>query len=244
MQKSLIRVSVLNLLDAKPLGFDGADLKVIARCDDGNDYAVKRLQDGQSIPLSEWVGHRLWRQCGLLTPDFSVLYAADGEPMFGSRIEMHKRQLKKEDGKYGIVTFLRPHASKLARCYPLDVWFANPDRHGRNFMLRPGVTGEVLLCIDWSRAWVCGGAPWGTPPDTQSNTAQWWGFLHKSMGLMPDGASMQAAMGLPDDWLESVLNEAPQEWKSHLDIGSIVDFWRNRRSLLAQSVADWLSQFS
>jgi len=108
-QIPLFDVNILNEVDSTGR-LDGVDLKRVAQCDDGYDYACKRLQDGGAIPLCEWVGHHLWRACGLLTPEFAVLhYSDDSAPAFGSRIELLANQISSNAGVYAIGQFFREH---------------------------------------------------------------------------------------------------------------------------------------
>lgn len=245
MQGSLVPITITSLIDAKLAGFDGADLKVIAHCDDGNDYAVKRIQDGALVPLAEWVGHSLWHDCGLPTPDFAILGDLGGPPAFGSRLELHGRQVKKNDTSYAVSNYFAPHADTLSRCFPLDAWFANPDRHGRNFLERPSITGALLLCIDWSRAWVTSAEPWGDGAHEAAscNTAKWWTFLRTVRRLTADFAAVDRAVALPDDWMTRTLDAAPAEWKAPVDAQRIIDFWRTRRDDLRASARSWVSRF-
>lgn len=96
MQASFLPVRVLREVDST---FDGADLKRIARGEDGFDYAMKRIQEHPHLPLCEWVSYHLCRAVGIQTPDFAVLDCGDTlPPAFGSRIEYTKQIDKTPSG--------------------------------------------------------------------------------------------------------------------------------------------------
>lgn len=104
-QTNLLPVRILNEVDATTFGFDGKDLKRVAQCDDGHSYAMKRVQDGELVPLAEWVGHHLCGRCSILTPDFAVLNDPDGQPpSFGSRIASYA-QIEHDPGSFRVASF-------------------------------------------------------------------------------------------------------------------------------------------
>lgn len=241
MQSSLLDVQVLYEVDS---GYDGKDLKKLARGDDGFDYAIKRLIDGPFIPISEWVGYHLWQECGLLVPEFAALHYADGQPpAFGSRIQLTATQIKKDPDKLTIAGFFRPHTQVLSLTYPLDAFFPNRDRHGRNFMERPTLTNQSLLSIDYSQAWLCTGLPTGdTGTLTASQTAAWWKHFKHRMGVPFNWAALEKAVNLPDDWIINVLNRAPGAWLKGVDMASVEAFWKNDRTARMQLAKDWITQ--
>ncbi len=241
-QSGLFEVNVIWETDSTAL-FDGADLKRIARGDDGRDYACKRIADGPTIPISEWIGYQLWRACGMLTPDFSVLRYSDGSPpAFGSRIELQANQVKNNPDHYSIIGFFRPHLRTVSLAFPLDAFYINPDRHGRNFLERPTLTDPELLCFDFSRAGAANSNPWG---DEQSmatcNTAAWWNFFKNLMKASVDLTALQRASQLSDAWFEEQLHAAPSEWTSPIRIDEAVHFWHASRHARAEFAKQWAS---
>jgi len=243
-QIPLLDVTVLHEMDST-LSFDGADLKRIARGDDGHDYACKRMQDGPAIPLCEWVGHHLWRACGLLTPECAVLhYPDDAPPAFGSRLELLASQVVPDAVSYTIVQFFREHLPALSRCYPLDAFFANPDRHGRNFLARPSLTGhDDLLAIDWSRAWIANGQPFGSEDVMHTgHSRQWWNFFRDSMRAPVNCSALDTLLALDGDWLAAILHAAPAAWRSPFDTDSIIEFWHDKRHARADFARQWTTQ--
>jgi len=244
-QIPLLEVTILHEVDSTTL-FDGADLKRVARGDDGYNYACKRLQDGPAIPLSEWVGYHLWRACGLLTPEFAVLHYPDGAPpAFGSRLDIPAlaNQLPQGSAPYGIVQFFREHLPVLSRCYPLDAFYINPDRHGRNFLPRPSLGGSDLMAIDYSRAWIATGQPFGAQDAMQTcNSRDWWNFFRDHMQVQARFDALDSLLTLDDNWLAVVLHAAPVQWRIPFDTDKILAFWHDERPTRAEFARQWTQQ--
>lgn len=71
-QLSLLPVNVVHVVPSAAVGVDGADLKWIARGDDGYEYAMKTVGESHTLPLSEWVCYAL-RVCEGLRPTFECV---------------------------------------------------------------------------------------------------------------------------------------------------------------------------
>lgn len=252
MQQALFApvVSVLFEVDSAAKGLDGRDLKRVAHGDDRRDYAVKPLDTHPLLPLSEWLCYHLWRACGLATPDFAVLTYIDGRPpAFGSRMELSPAQLPRAPESYTIAGFFKPHAAELGRTYPLDAFITNPDRHGRNFLVRRGLTGESLLAIDFSRAALVSGEPFGAEPTMTArttagrpcNSQEWWRHFRDRLSITPDAAALHRACELPESWMHDTIHAAPAEWRTDLDIAACCDFWQQCRGQRAEFSRRWLT---
>jgi hypothetical protein len=228
MQTGLFPVFVENEL---PSTFEGEDLKVLAKGDDGHTYALKRVDEHPMLPLCEWVAHHLCRATSIRTPDFAVLYYRDGTPpAFGSRLVPEPRQVNKDPGSYEMSTFFGAHLKSLAPVYSLDAFLINCDRHGRNFMLAQGIGGDVLLAFDFSRAWLRWGEPFGnTEALRDSKTQKWWATF-KRMKTQPDCAPLDKISALNDDWLEKVIDAAPSEWVNGINKQVVLEYWKTRRT--------------
>ncbi len=240
-QNELFDINVIHEVDSTTQ-FDGADLKRIARCDDGRDYACKRIEDGPAIPISEWMGYHLWRACGLYTPDFAILNYQDGSPpAFGSRIELLASQVEKDPAAYTVTGFFRPHVKTLSIAYPLDAFYVNPDRHGRNFLERPTLTSPELLCFDFSRAWATNGSPWGDEHQMHvSNTRDWWRFFRRAMRISANFSALERASTLGVDWFESKLMAAPEQWLSVIQADKAIEFWHHSRNAQIAFAKAWI----
>lgn len=245
-QLSLLPVKIRRVVPSSALGFDGKTLRWVARCDDGNDYAIKKMADSPtlSLPLSEWVCYAFWGECGLPVPDCAVLTSDVEPPAFGSRLVLGAIQLPKNPASpapYTIAQYFGPHRSDVAKLYPADAFLPNRDRHGRNVIFRPQVTGTTMVSIDFSQAWLETGAPFGDMATLAgSNTEAWWRHFRDRMQISPDHSALDLLLALPDDWLRTTIGRAPAEWSAHIDLTAADDFWRNARHARGASAKMWL----
>lgn len=242
-QTSLLPVRIIDEVDAGSLGFDGEDLKRVARCDDGHSYAMKRVQDGPLIPLSEWVGYHLCRKCSVLTPDFAVLNDPDGgAPSFGSRIASYL-QIEHDPGSFRVSSFFNGHHAALSAIYSLDAIVINPDRHGRNVFVEQGRGKQPsrVRAFDFSRAWLVTGAPFGnTESMRDSATQKWWRTLHR-LGCRPSQEALSLLQNTDAPWLRGVIESAPETWRASVDVDATVTFWERQRLTRIDWAQRWLT---
>jgi hypothetical protein len=241
MQMSMFSINVLHEIDSSTLGFDGADLKRIAHCDDGHDYAMKRVEDDPRLPLSEWVSYHLFKACGVLVPDFAILKRDQLPPAFGSRIVPNSNQIQKNPDAYAVTAYFSNHHSELSLIYPMDAFLPNPDRHGRNILKRQAALGESLLAIDFSRAWLMNGTPFGDESCLAgSNSETWWKYLHGRLNIKANYLALDKIVNqLNDDWLSSVVNLAPDEWKISINVNEVNEFWMKQRFNRVSFAKSW-----
>lgn len=228
MQSALSPIFVEHEIDAS-LG--GADLKRIAKADDGHTYAMKRMEDHPALPLCEWVGYHLCRSTGVRTPDFAVLHYRDATaPAFGSRMVLRPNEMAASPSSFDIASFFRSHLATIARIYPLDAFLTNQDRHGRNFLAVQEAGGESLLAIDFSRAWVRFGQPFGnTEALRDSQTSKWWRYFKERLQVTPDLRPLECVTQLPDNWMDRVIESAPAEWAACIDVAATCRYWKEQR---------------
>jgi hypothetical protein len=237
------RLYPVNLKYELPKGpsIDGADLKVIGHCDDGFDYALKRPEDGQFLPITEWVCYHLCRAVGIATPDFAIVNRAGALPAFGSRWEHDASQLE-DLQPFSIAAFFAHHIARLASIYTLDAALPNVDRHGRNMMTRHTSAGDVLLAFDFSRAWLQTGTPFGDLSRLNgSNTSEWWSYFHSTMSVNRDDMTLAKIEDLPAKWLCAVFRGAPAEWVKPIPIRATLRFWKHDRTGRCADASKWLS---
>lgn len=243
IQSSLLSVTVLRISPSASVGLDGADLKWVAYGDDGNEYAMKTLDDHPLLPLTEWVCYRLWRACGLAVPECAILTSKIGlPPAFGSRLDLTTRQLPKKFDALTIASTFGPHKAALGLLYPLDAFLPNPDRHGRNVLLRPQLMGESLVSIDFSRAWAITGEPFGDPnaltPDC--HTTKWWRYLRDNLQVQASFLALDKVANLPDNWMSETLAQTPTSWQAGIDLEAVSNFWKKHRPARTHSARMWL----
>lgn len=240
-QLRLLPVTVTQIVPSSTYGLDGVDLKWIARGDDNFEYAMKTMADHPFLPITEWVCYSLWGACGMAVPECAVLEVPGQPPAFGSRIVVGAYQVPKTADLFTIAARFRPHLGELAKLYPLDAFLPNPDRHARNVLMRPQLGGEVLVSIDFSRAWLVNGVPFGDMNSLAgSNTETWWRFFKNRMSVIPDHSPLDKISALPDDWMRTTLSEAPAEWLSGVDLDAISEFWKTSRADRVRDAKMWL----
>lgn len=242
IQSSLLPVIVTAELDAQEQGFDGADLKRIARCDDGHSYAMKRVEDGALIPLAEWVLHHLCRQCAIRTPDFTILHRGKTlAPAFGSRIATYA-QIEEDPSSYRVATFFAGHQDSLSSAYTLAAVAIDPDRHGRNFFIDPGRGNRTLRMFDFSRAWLTSGLPFGNTERLRtSRTEHWWRKVFQRMGCKADEKTLSSLQATDAPWLHDVIQSAPQEWRITVDVDATATYWERQRASRIDWARRWLT---
>jgi hypothetical protein len=242
MQNSLIPIKILHEVDASSEGFDGVDLKRLAKCDDGNTYAIKRVEDHPLMPICEWVGHHFCRACGVLTPDFAILHAADNSTVksFGSRISSFA-QIEHDPVALRISSFFHGHYEALSRVYSIDAFLVNPDRHGRNLFVRSDSGGTALLAFDYSSGWLRTGEPFGNQERMRdSHTFKWWRTF-KRLGAGVDKAALDKIASLNANWLEQVLNSSPTDWRNQFNEADVLQFWSTSRRARLEWAELWLT---
>jgi hypothetical protein len=241
-QASLFPVNIVHKVDPSLAGVDGADLKWLAQGDDGHTYAMKTLNEHPALPMTEWVCYRLWKDCGLFVPDCAALHEPGQPPAFGSRFEQNALQLQHNPNAYTIAALFASHLREIGAIYPMDAFITNNDRHGRNLLVRQTVMGNVLLSIDFSRAAMVMGKPFGKQTLLQKpcNTLDWWRYFRDQMHASADLRALQSAAALPMNWLEQVVDQAPPEWSASIDRDKLFWFWKKRRTSRVKFAKMWL----
>lgn len=242
MQSSLIPIKILHEVDASSEGFDGVDLKRLAKCDDGHTYAVKRIEDHHLMPICEWVGHHFCRECGVLTPDFAILHAGDSNnaKSFGSRISSFA-QIEHDPITARISAFFHGHYAALSRVYSIDAFLTNPDRHGRNLFVRSDAGGSALLAFDYSSSWLRTGEPFGNQDRMHdSHTFNWWRTF-KRLGAEVDKTTLTKLASLNGSWLKQVLDSSPTEWRNQFDETAVLKYWSESRMTRLKWAELWLT---
>ncbi|OSR73982.1 hypothetical protein BV326_01438 [Pseudomonas syringae pv. actinidiae] len=153
-QRQLFPIAVITTY---PNDQGSADLGMIGLAENGKDYAIKTVTDGNGmVPASEAFCYQLARHILIGTPDFDVIELHDGSLAFGSAWEGGVETLKDRteilrvlSGEIPIVG-LKAFFSKV---YALDLFVNNVDRHFGNYIFRPSYSGKIGLAFDFSRAW-------------------------------------------------------------------------------------------
>lgn len=245
MQTTLLTTKVLHEIDTSILGVDGKDLKVIGKADDGHDYAMKRVEDDPNLPITEWVAYCLYKKCGILVPDFAVLDRGSRSPAFGSRWILEASQIDQGPlSTYSITNFFSDVKVQISTIYPLDAFFSNPDRHGRNLLKKTQLTSTNLYTIDFSRSWVLNGFPFGDVNSlVNSRTKEWWNFFRDNMKIAPDFFNLEKIINeFDNDWMKKTIIETPEEWRRLINIDQIDEYWVKERSARVEFAKSWVNK--
>lgn len=158
MQQSLFPVRVRALI---PNALNTADLQYFAYCDDGHEYAVKQSSRGNaSLPAAEYLSYCLASMCQVAVPQSAQLLMPDNSLAFGSRFEGGITEYPALSATLQPVA-LQQCGAQLTALLTLDVFLANDDRHGGNFLLRQARLTQQwsMIAIDFSRALWANGFP-------------------------------------------------------------------------------------
>jgi hypothetical protein len=245
MQTTFLTTKVLHEIDASTFGIDGKDLKVIGRAGDGYDYAMKRVEDNPSLPLTEWVAYCLYKKCGISIPDFAILDRGLIPPAFGSRWIQEPIQISEGNlDAYSITNFFNDVKVQLSSIYPIDAFYVNSDRHGRNLIKQNQLTSVNLYTIDFSRSWIINGFPFGDINRlVNSQTQKWWKFFYKNMKISPSFDNLEKIVTeLSDSWIRTTIMLSPEEWRNSINIDAIEEFWIKERSKRVDYAKSWVNK--
>ena len=226
-QQPLFPVNVKSLV---PNTTGSVDLRHFAIGDDGHTYAAKESIPGNpTLPAAEYLSYCLCASCQIAVPVTAKLVMPDGSVALGSRFE----------GGVDACSILQPAdqiaalsacAAPLTALLTLDVFLANDDRHGGNFMHRKApITNQwTMVAIDFSRALWAGGFPTQAPAATAAsgNTAttiavmKQFGFWDKArshqtilaLGAVTPSAYASWVGSLPSAWQTPAVVASPAWW--------------------------------
>ncbi|KAF3999189.1 hypothetical protein [Glaciimonas immobilis] len=228
-QQPLFEIEVKQLI---PNGMGSADLRYIAIGADGHEYAAKESSIANpSLPAAEYLGYCFSARCQIAVPATATLVMQDGTFALGSRFE----------GGVGGFSALMPidQSAALAACaaelsalLTLDIFLANDDRHGGNFLSRRlSLTGKwSMIAIDFSRAMWMGGFPKTDVSHTRKNgnTANTIQLMKNSL-LWDNGRSSLTASALG-----AITPQLYGNW-----VAAMPPSWVNKE--VAESVGWWAS---
>lgn len=209
-----------------PSPWPSADLKELARCTDGHDFAAKWEHEGAGLPASEWLGHKLTQACRIATPFTAVLHHG-GLHGFGSRIEGAVSSFKNLAPPERMAV-LADCAQAMCGTLALDIFIGNEDRHLNNWLFRRNLAGQwAPLCIDFSRALFRRGFPADPWPLPACNTTSTVALL-KSMGRWDGPHAVFVAEQLQritPAVLQHWLQDCPQQWLDQAQRTTLSAWW-------------------
>lgn len=224
-QTSLFAVK---LSHEEPFSGGTKDLRLIGYTETMAKYAVKREIDGPLLPLAEWIGHHLSRECGINTPEFDIVECLDGQLAFGSRWESTATQCSHEVAKR--MSTIALHSEAISKILGLDFFLPNPDRHTGNFLFVERGPTAICLSMDFSLSSVRDGTPFGRHPmNPGRNTSVLLELILKKtlnkFSKSKFNESIDALKALDTTDMESILAGAPDLWFTSLGRNDILRWW-------------------
>jgi hypothetical protein len=227
-QRQLFPIAVMTVY---PNDQNSQDMKTIGLAENGKDYAIKTVMDGNGkVPASEAFCYQLARHVLLATPEFDVIELHDGSYAFGSvwegaasTIKHHADVMRVLSGEIPVVGI----QSFFSKVYALDLFVNNIDRHFGNYIFRPSYSGQIALAFDFSRAWFAFN-PYGfeaaIEDNATSNSIQWIKRYEKYNKAEAERC-LDIIKALTAELVEAMLSSFPQEWLSVEDKQSFLEWW-------------------
>jgi len=227
MQTSIFPVKIT---DEEPFEGEGADLKLIGYDAAGRKFAIKRMEDKPTLPITEWFAYNLCRELGILTPSYDVIELNDGTKAFGSlwedesTIVIHSMT---NQNPTEVATNVAQASKSINKALPQDILLGNPDRHIGNFMFKMLNKQKQVITFDWSRATALETLFNGSLCQT-SATLKTARYMHAQHGLSKTvAADAQNIANIKTNTIEAILNAAPPEWLTGINTQNVVSWWSN-----------------
>lgn len=227
-QRQLFPIAVMTIY---PNDQDSQDLKMIGLAENGKDYAIKTVIDGNGkVPATEAFCYQLARHLLINTPEYDVVELHDGSYAFGSVWEGGAATLKHQadvmrvlKGEFPVVGI----KSFFSKVYALDLFVNNVDRHFGNYIFRPSYSGTIALAFDFSRAWFSFN-PYGFEAAVDENpTSSGITWIRKFDQYDRSEAvrCLDIITGLTTETVSAMLSNFPDEWLSNHDRQSFLEWW-------------------
>ena len=212
-----------------------ADLRLVCRCDDGSDYAVKDQLRNPHLPHQEWLCTQLGELVGIASPHIRVVKLAADE-CFGSRWE---RGMETQDW------WIRAHngdidfqliAPTISRIFAYDLFVHNVDRHLTNYIVRRQYSGHSVLSFDYSQAWLFSGFPLPPLPlHSQTKTIQAMRAMRHLFGDFIHQNEVKSICNklrqIKTETIERIISEHPNNWLTETQKCEIFNWWKSDRRL-------------
>lgn len=222
MQQSLFKVTLADYEPDEPT----AHLKKIAFDATGVKYAIRRVEDGNWIPLSEWIGYNLSRLCEIATPDFLIAYDHNDTPVFASKWSDGK-VFNKTDSKAELIVEITSRLQAILNILVLDKFIENPDRHFGNLIFSSGTPN--LLSFDFSLLQLTRLACDADIDRPSKQTTQQSYIAVKTLAnnnniTLSEDEIIIKIKGITRENINEILTSAPDYWMQQAGIDCIIDF--------------------
>lgn len=194
----------------------------------GEEYLLK--QDPYTC-IAEFVGAAVCRAVGIPATEPCVVHL-NGAPVFGSRLEAGVNAIS---DWFSLQSLLRKchNINAFSAVLAVDLALGNKDRHWANWLYQTRHDGSITLrAVDFSRAWPTCHPP--GKPDTvaasENTRIAWTNWPH--LGIQPDEKSAKdvtrTLATLGGNWLDSLFNNLPVEWKVACDSPALSQWWASQ----------------
>ncbi|MEQ8511207.1 MAG: hypothetical protein RLN67_03725 [Algiphilus sp.] len=225
----LLPTKIVEVLDNNKGGADAAHCGIDEQ---GMDWLIKEPTTALPlIPVSEWLGYRIFEWAGIALPYYRVVQMPDGGLCFGSRIEHGLTPFAGDQpNPKAQIQLLRDCGSQLSQIVALDMFVGNADRHAGNFLWRRNERGDMVpIAIDFSRAVLALNVP---PPyicGMQCSTMSLVSMLMQISAWERDTAvlGLNKMHGIKQHHLERWLSEVPADWLPEPERSTLLDWWGN-----------------
>jgi hypothetical protein len=212
---------------------DSADLKIIGRATNGKDYAIKTVNDSPRgrIPACELFCYELANLLQIATPDYHLITMSDSTLAFGSAWEGGVISLSDNTSFINLFIGNQKPANlveSISKIYALDIFVNNVDRHFKNYIFRSGYKSNIVLAMDFSRAWY-EIDPYGYDAayskDCNTSTA------HEIMRKLNCFDSiialntLRTIKNINQDTIRQIISLMPSDWISLSDSSKFIEWW-------------------
>lgn len=230
MQQSIFDLRIEDYEPTQPT----AHLKKVGYDNAGNQYAVKRVEDGNWIPLTEWVGYSLCRILGIATPDFTIGHDENNQPVFCSKWENGKVFTRDED-QMDALAEIKPRLQAIANIIALDEFIENPDRHAGNLIFRDNTPN--LLAFDFALSQftksACNAKIDQSKTDQTQALKTLIAWLSRSSRMRIDATEITNKIKkLQTSDLDKILTSAPFYWMQQAGLDCIIAYLSDKQKRL------------
>lgn len=212
---------------------DSADLKIIGRATNGKDYAIKTVNDSPRgrIPACELFCYELANLLQIATPDYHLITMSDSTLAFGSAWEGGVISLS--DNTSFINLFIGDQkpanlVESISKIYALDIFVNNVDRHFKNYIFRSGYKSNIVLAMDFSRAWY-EIDPYGydAAHSKDCNTSTAHEIMRKLNCFDSTIAlhTLRTIKNINQDTIRQIISLMPSDWINLSDSSKFIDWW-------------------
>ncbi len=233
MQLSIFPIKITDTL---PANTHSAVLKLVGISDAGVKYAIKTLDDGDWIPITEWFCYWMCRAVGIATPAFDILQMPDGSKAFGSKWEPPSTficDVTRDDQSELMNKLLKVYSGSFSSMLALDFFLPNPDRTFFNMMFKYENNAYIPLAFDWDKVHSVKNTFALTALNKETATYQclknierFSQRLKKTLLSNTHKDSVFSSISqISAQQIQAIFDSAPPEWKANINVADIVNWW-------------------